>query len=131
MGKSEPEKRRRVAAMLTNGAGCTEISTQISIGRQTVYRWKDTLASGGIEALLAIPSRGRPNKLSDDQVNALRQALTHHPSDFNLTGRSWSLKLVSRLIIKLFDVGYGKSSVSRLLPELGVCLNSARRPRDR
>ncbi|SAK70549.1 hypothetical protein AWB82_04246 [Caballeronia glebae] len=57
------KKRLRAARMLKAGKGPAEVALAVGVARQTVYTWKRLLDEGGIDALRAVPGRGRPARL--------------------------------------------------------------------
>ena len=126
MTAEEWEKRLKAAELLAKGSGCTEIAVTIGIGRQTAYRWRRAYLGGGVDALMAIPPPGRPSELSATQMAELRDAMQRAPAEFDLGAGPWSLKLVSKLIRKRFDVEYRNTNVSRLLLALGAGIKDLR-----
>jgi len=67
--------RRRVQAGRLLLDGKTPAQTAKMVVRQTAYVWKAVLSQGGIDALRAMPARGRPPRLDDEQLQALGRAL--------------------------------------------------------
>ena len=68
------KKRLRAGWMLQKGKGCAEVALAVGVARQTVYTWKALLDEGGIDALRAVPGRGRPAQLDEGQLAAVRAA---------------------------------------------------------
>ena len=54
------KKRLRAGRMLLAGKRPAEVVEKVGVARQTVYTWKGLLDEGGIDALRAVPPRGRP-----------------------------------------------------------------------
>ena len=69
------KKRLRAARLLLKGEKPAEVALEVGVARQTVYTWKALLDEGGIEALRSVPSRGRPARLDESQLEGLRQAI--------------------------------------------------------
>ena len=69
------KKRVRAGRMLLANKGPAEVSLAVGVARQTVYTWKRLLDEGGIDALRAVPERGRPAQLDEAQLAALRAAI--------------------------------------------------------
>ena len=67
MAKSKPEEavKRRVRAgrLLLAGKSPPEVARMVGAPRQTVYRWRDVLNVGGIDALRDMSKGGRPAQL--------------------------------------------------------------------
>src|SRR3954471_16242168 len=68
-------RRLRAGRMLLAGKTPAEAAHAVGVARQTAYTWKAVLDEGGIDALRAMPSRGRPARLDDEQLQALGRAL--------------------------------------------------------
>ena len=68
------KKRLRAGRLLLTGKRPAEVALAVGVARQTVYTWKRLLDEGGIEALRAVPGRGRPAKLDGTQLEAVRRA---------------------------------------------------------
>jgi hypothetical protein len=64
----------------------------VGVARQTVYTWKGSLDEGGIDALRAVPGRGRPARLDEEQLAQLRQALLQSPTECDTCRRPSPVK---------------------------------------
>ena len=53
-------RRLRAGRMLLAGKTPAQAAYAVGVARQTVYTWKALLDEGGIDALRAMPTRGRP-----------------------------------------------------------------------
>lgn len=63
-------RRLRAGRMLLAGKTPAEAAHAVGVARQTAYTWKALLDEGGIYALRAMPARGRPARLDDEQLQA-------------------------------------------------------------
>ena len=62
--QDEASKRRvRAGGLLLAGKTAPEVARMVGAPRQTVYRWREVLKVGGIEALRDINQGGRPAQL--------------------------------------------------------------------
>jgi transposase len=113
------KKRVRAGRMLQAGGRPAEIAQAVGVARQTVYTWKALFDEGGIEALRAVPGRGRPGRLDEDQRSGLRRALLQSPTAHGFGTELWTLKRVGVLIERMYDVKYGQTQIWRLLGALG------------
>ena len=77
------------------------------------------LDEGGIDALRALPARGRPARLDDTQLQALGRALLQSPTEHGFESELWTLRRVGMLIRRLHGVAFGQTQVWRLLGSLG------------
>ena len=129
IGLSEAAKKRlRAGRMLLAGKGCTEVALAVDVARQTVYTWKKLLDEGGIDALRAVPERGRPAQLDGQQLAALRKALLQSPTEHGFGTELWTLKRVRAIIERQHGVRFSQVHVWRILGAMGF---SAQKPEKR
>jgi transposase len=117
---SDAAKRRiRAGRMLLAGKRPAEVALALGVARQTVYTWKALLDEGGIDALRAVPDRGRPAKLDEAQLAQLRSALLQSPTEHGFGTELWTLKRVGSVIERMHGVRFGQTQVWRILGALG------------
>ena len=89
----DEEVRRRVRAgrMLLAGKTPAQAALAVGVARQTVYTWKAVLEQGGIDALRDMPTRGRPARLDDEQLQALARVLLQSPTEHSFGTELWTL----------------------------------------
>jgi transposase len=114
--------------MLLAGKTPAEAAHAVGVARQTAYTWKAVLDEGGIDALRAMPTRGRPARLDDEQLQALARALLQSPTQHGFGTELWTLKRVAALIERLYGVKFGQTQIWRILGGLGF---SAQKPERR
>ena len=122
------KKRVRAGRMLLAGKGPAEVALAVGVARQTVYTWKRLLDEGGIEALRAVPGRGRPAKLDGAQLEEVRRAVLQKPTEHGFGTDLWTLKRVGVVIKKLHGVQFSQAHIWRILGTLGF---SAQKPEKR
>ena len=122
------KKRLRAGRLLLAGKPPAEVALAVGVARQTVYTWKRLLEAGGIEALRAVPGRGRPAKLDEVQLEEVRRAVLQKPTEHGFGTDLWTLKRVSAVIKRLHGVQFGQTQVWRILGTLGF---SAQKPEKR
>ena len=113
------KKRLKAGRMLLAGKGCAEVALAVGVARQTVYTWKGLLNEGGIDALRAVPERGRPAQLNEQQLAALRATLLRSPTERGFGTELWTLKRVGAVIERTLGVRFGQTQVWRILGSLG------------
>jgi len=119
-GLSEASKKRvKAGRLLLAGKGCAEVALAVGVARQTIYTWKRLLDEGGIDALRAVPERGRPAQLDDAQLAAVRAAILQSPTEHGFGTELWTLKRVGAVIERLHGVRFGQTNVWRILGSLG------------
>lgn len=122
--------RRRVRAgrMILAGKTPAQAAQAVDVARQTAYKWKAVLAEGGIDALRAMPVRGRPPRLDERQLEELRLALLQSPTEHGFDTAVWTLKRVGVVIQRLYGVEFSLTQIWRILGALGF---SAQKPERR
>ena len=95
------KKRLRAGRLLMKGKKPAEVATDVGVARQTIYTWKALLDEGGIDALRAVPPRGRPAKLDASQLEGLRRAILQKPTEHGFGTELWTLKRVGVVIERL------------------------------
>lgn len=119
-GLSEATKKRvKAGRLLLAGKGCAEVAVAVGVARQTIYTWKRLLDEGGIDALRAVPERGRPAQLDDGQLEAVRAAILQSPTEHGFGTELWTLKRVGTVIERMHGVRFGQTNVWRILGSLG------------
>jgi transposase len=113
------KKRIKTARLLQRGKTPAEIALAVGVARQTVYTWKALFEDGGIEALRAVPLRGRPARLDESQREELRRAIMQNPTEHGFGTELWTLKRVGVVIKRLHDVKFSQAQIWRILVSLG------------
>ena len=120
-------KRLRAGRMLLAGKTPAQAAQAVGVARQTVYTWKALLDEGGIDALRAMPTRGRPARLDAEQLQALGRALLQSPTEHGFGTELWTLKRVGALIERLYGVKFGQTQIWRILGDLGFSVQKPER----
>lgn len=121
--------RRRVRAgrLLLAGKTPAQAAQAVGVARQTAYTWKAVLDEGGIDALRAMPARGRPARLDQQQLQALGRMLLDRPTDHGFGTELWTLKRIGALIERQYGVKYGLTQIWRILGSLGFSVQKPER----
>lgn len=112
------KKRLRAGRMLQKGKGCAEVALAVGVARQTVYTWMALLDVGGIDALRAVPERGRPAQLDQAQLANVRADLLQSPTEHGFGTELWTLKRVGVVIERMHGVRFSQAHVWRILGSL-------------
>ena len=123
------KKRLRAGRMLLAGKRPAEIAEKVGVARQTVYTWKGLLDEGGIDALRAALSRGRPAKLDASQLEGVRRAVLQSPTEHGFGTELWTLKRVGTVIERQYGVRFGTTQLWRILGVLGFSVQNPRNVR--
>ena len=105
--------------MLLAGKTPAEAAHAVGVARQTAYIWRAVLDEGGIDALRAMPTRGRPARLDGEQLQALSRALLDKPTQHGLGTELRTLRRVGVLIERLYGVKFSLTQIWRILGSLG------------
>jgi transposase len=112
-------RRLRAGRMLLAGKTPVQAAQAVGVARQTAYTWKAVRDKGGIDALRAMPARGRPPRLEEQQLQALGRLLLDKPTDHGFGAELWTLKRIGVLIERQFGVKFGQTQIWRILGGLG------------
>ena len=121
------QKRKEVVeAIVIRQEPAYLVSRIFNIRERTLFNWLALYRSGGWDALKEEKRSGRPKKLSGFEMQWIYEVVSsgtpdQHKFDFFL----WTLNALRALIKRELKVSLSKSSVSRLLNNLGL---SAQRP---
>ena len=113
------KRRVRAARLLLEGKSPPEVARLVGAPRQTVYRWRDVLEAGGMDALREMSKGGRPARLGAAELSRLYVALLEGAEVHGFATPLWTLKRVRLWIEREFGVRYSEVHVWRLLGQLG------------
>ena len=114
------ERRRRQAArLLQKGVSEAEVARRVGVHRQSVNRWGQQLAEGGVAALKRAPRTSRPPQLSPDDLRRIEQGLTRGPEALGYRTSLWTAWRVADLIERESGVKYSTVHAWRVLRALG------------
>jgi transposase len=115
------ELRRLGVARVLAGEAVADVARSLQLTGTSVYRWMEWYRKGGEAALMSTKATGRPRSLTDKQMARLKRTIIGKtPQQLNLGPALWTLPLVKHLIFKLFGIAFHKTSVARILHELGL-----------
>lgn len=127
--KGLSEFRLRAVMRVQAGESPEELHEELGISRVTLYQWLAAYRNGGMGALGARYSPGRPRTLSAKQLMWIyRTIATKNPLQLQFTFALWTRKMIQELIRREFKVRLSLASVGRLLAQLGFsCQKPLRR----
>jgi len=97
------------------------VAKAMGINRATVYGWLARYRDGGWPGLDARKRGGRRPKLDGKAIQWIYQTVTlKNPLQLRFTFALWTSKRIAQLIKERFGIPLGKSSVCRLLNQLGL-----------
>lgn len=124
--QSLTDLRRRGVGSVQDGHTPDEVADTLGVSRAAVFGWLSLYRGGGWHALDARKRGGRPRKLTGQQMRWIyRTVAGKNPLQLNFPFALWTLDMVRRIIRKNLGVTLSRSSVGRLMDQLGL---SAQRP---
>jgi len=120
------EIRERAVTAVQHGESPETVARSLCVTRAAVYGWLARYRSGGWSALSARRRGGRKPKIDGRIMRWVYESVTmKNPEQFQFKFALWTSKTIASLIWKNFGVKLSKSSVCRLLNQLGL---TAQRP---
>jgi len=124
--KELTDLRQRAIHAVHTGESPEVVARVMAVSRQALYGWLARYRQGGWDALDARKRGGRPRKLSGSALRWLYNTITNkNPLQLKFPFALWTTAMVVSLIHDKYGVRLSRSSVSRLLHQLGL---SAQRP---
>ncbi len=124
--KTLTELRKRGVAAVQAGESPESVAAALGVNLRTVYRWLAQYRQGGWGKLDAHKRGGRPPKLDGGALRWIYKTVVDKtPLQLNFPFALWTAAMIQTLILERFGVRLSRSSVSRLLNQLGL---SAQRP---
>lgn len=127
------EKRRLGAAtLLKQGIREAEVARRVGVHRQSVNRWARQLSESGIAGLKKAGRAGRKPRLSEADLDKIREALKRGPEALGYETGLWTAWRVADLIERECGVRYHPGHVWKVLKKLGwTCQRPATRALER
>lgn len=124
--KTLTELRKRAVARIHAGEMPTDVARVLGIHVRTIFRWLAQYRSGGWQNLDAKKRGGRPPKLDGKALKWIYNTVTmKNPLQLKFPFALWTSRMIRELIYKRYRIKLSRSSVCRLLGQLGL---SAQRP---
>lgn len=118
-GPSRPARyealRLRAAELFDQGCSVAEVAAACGVSQESARRWRRRLAQDGVAALRRRVATGRPPKLSDRQVEQVRQALQAGALANGFDNDLWTVRRVAKVVARTTGVKLSAASVWRLL----------------
>jgi len=119
--KELTELRKRGVASVQAGESPEIVARVFGISRMTIYNWLALYRRGGWHALDAKKRGGRPPKLDSKAMRWVYDTVTmKNPLQLRFPFALWTCDMLVHLIKRQFGISLSRSSVSRLLKQLGL-----------
>ncbi len=126
-----PEGRyfHRLHAILhvLNGASSYETAHLYGDSPRAIEYWVQKLASNGLSGLVDGDRSGRPSRISDSQLDRLRNDIRRSPRELGYTQNLWDGLLLSHHLTQQYSVSLSVRQCQRLFHQLGFSLQRPRR----
>ena len=116
---AEISDRLKCLALAIEGWTAYKISLKLDVTRQSVFRWVSWYNDAGIDGLWDKQYGGRAKRISDTQIEQLKQVILAGPSKESGLSRFRGIDIVKFLKEK-YQIEYSLSSVYRILEEMGL-----------
>ena len=114
------EKRRLQAAkLLKQGIHEAEVARRVGVHRQSVNRWARQLSESGISGLKKAGRAGRKPRLSETDLENIREGLKRGPESLGYETSLWTAWRVADLIERECGIRYHSGHVWKVLKMLG------------
>ena len=124
--KTLTELRKRAVARVQEGEMPTAVARVLGIHDRTIFRWLAKYRNGGWHNLDAKKRGGRPSKLDGKSLKWVYNTVTmKSPLQLKFPFALWTSTMIRELIYRRYGIKLSRSSVCRLLGQLGL---SAQRP---
>jgi transposase len=115
------ELRKRAVTSVQEGQSPEVVARALGISRGAMYEWLARYRRGGWGALDAKRRGGRKPKLDGKSLQWIFKTVTQkNPLQLKFTFALWTAKMIGDFIHQRYNVRLSKSSVCRLLAQLGL-----------
>jgi transposase len=112
--------------LVAQGMTCPEVSKIMGDSVRTIENWVKKFETVGLSALEEKHRPGRPSRLTEPQMNQVRQALLKSPREFGIEANLWDGKTLSWYLLNDYDIVLEVRQCQRLFRQLGF---TYRKPR--
>lgn len=125
--KNAKQKVRYHALVLMHELkNCIKVAEIIKMSDRSVQLWVKTFNKAGLKGIELNSPPGRPSRLSQSQLEELKQDVLTHPRELNHDFSNWEGKSVSEHIKNKFGVDLKVRRCQYILHELGLSLQRPR-----
>lgn len=111
-------RRKRALELKQQGWKQCRIAEALGVSRAAISQWVSNSDNAESEPWRAKPQGHRPPKLTQEQLHAVPDLLSHGAEAHGFRGELWTCSRVGEVIKQEFGVAYYKAHVSRLLKAL-------------
>lgn len=127
---AEQNKKKKLRLLVAihrkKGKSIDNISDLLNLPRRTVHGWLWRFENKGLKGIADKKQTGRPKRLLEKHLKALRKDLIQPPEKFGYAYGMWDTKIVQEHVKKKFGKHFGGRHMRRLLHRMGF---SQQKPR--
>jgi transposase len=112
-------QRLKIILLTDHGHSQAEICRFLSCSTATASRWIQITKAGLAHQYLGCPV-GRPKTVTDEYIEVLRELLEHSPKDYGYPFSTWTVKWLSKHLIKQTGTMVSESHLRRVMGELNL-----------
>lgn len=113
--------RLHCVLLAIEGCSCSDLGKIFDAHPRTVQRWVTSFKEAGIMGLRDESKSGRPPKLSQPQLDALKSDVSRDPSALGYQARSWNGRLLVEHLNERYRLSLSVRQCQRLLRQLAGC----------
>ena len=120
LGPDDPKFARRVelASMVLRGEKSpAQVAEEAGCSKRSVQGWVSAVDEKGWDALRSAPVPGRPNRLTDAQIEEVKRVVLEVKEK---GGKEWTAQALATYIQETFEIEYGVSAATKLMARLGL-----------
>jgi len=120
------DHRLHAVLLVAQGLSCTKAASLLGDSPRTVQYWVNRFEKEGFAGLADADRPGRPQKLNEQQLDQISEAVRGSPRDVGMSTNIWDGKTLSAFIKKQYDIELGVRQCQRLFRQLGFRLRKPR-----
>ena len=120
--ESRYDHRLHGVLMVAQGMNCCRVAELLGDAPRTVEYWVHRFEAKGLAGLHEGARRGRPGRLTAQQVAEIQGVLRKRPADFGLSGNLWDGKTLAAYLKRAYRVTLGARQCRRFFRQWGFRL---------
>lgn len=120
------DHRLHAVLLVAQGLSCTKAAALLGDSPRTVQYWINRFEKEGFAGLADADRPGRPQKLNEQQLEQINEAVRGSPRDVGMNTNIWDGKTLSAFINEQYDIELGVRQCQRLFRQLGFRLRKPR-----
>jgi transposase len=125
----ESDKNHRIGVklyailQLTRGYSSRALEEFFDVSFKQICNWADRFDAEGVNGLHIKPGRGRPSRLTSEEMIQLKADLSKSPKEFGYNSNRWSGPLTGEHIRKTYKIEYKQAAIYNLMRKMNYMCN--------